>query len=234
LNEREPHHPEASMQQSKARVLIVDDNRVVRDALADALGAEESLRVVATCGLTNGGPSEAVETARPDVVVLPAVGQRAIELTHTITRRFAGLRVVILGMKEHPETVTEAIEAGAVGYIAEDASLDDFRETIRLVARGETRLTPRIAATLVVRLAALASARRADERAKNVKLTPREIEILALVADGLTNKEIATQLHVEEQTVKNHIHNILERLSLRRRHQAVQYAWETGMLRKRA
>ncbi len=220
--------------QPKARVLIVDDNRVVRDALADALSAEEGLRVAATCAFGNGAPVEAIERASPDVIVLPAAGERAIELTHTITRRFAGLRVVLFGMKEHPETVTEAIEAGAVGYVADDASTEDFRETIRLVARGETRLTPRIAATLVVRLATLASARRADERARNIKLTPREIEILALVADGLTNKEIATQLHVEEQTVKNHIHNILERLSLRRRHQAVQYAWETGMLRKRA
>jgi len=220
--------------QPKARVLIVDDNRVIRDALADALSSEEGLRVAATCAFGNGAPVEAIERTSPEVIVLPALGERAIELTHTITRRFAGVRVVLFGMKEHPETVTEAIEAGAVGYIADDASTEDFRETIRLVARGETRLTPRIAATLVVRLAALASARRADERARNVKLTPREIEILALVADGLTNKEIATQLHVEEQTVKNHIHNILERLSLRRRHQAVQYAWETGMLRKRA
>jgi two-component system nitrate/nitrite response regulator NarL len=129
--------------------------------------------------------------------------------------------------------VTEVIEAGAVGYVPEDASVEEFRETIRLVARGETRLTPRIAATLVVRLAALAASRRAAEHVRNVKLTPREIEILDLVAEGMTNKEIAAQLHVEEQTVKNHIHNILERLNLRRRNEAVQYAWEAGMLRKK-
>lgn len=220
--------------QGKARVLIVDERRVVRDALAATLAKEETIRIVATAPFSGEGPLEAIESARPDVVVLPALGQPTIDLTHAMTRRFAGLRLVILGMKEHPEAVTEAIEAGAVGYVPEDASLGEFCETIRLVARGETRLTPRIAATLVVRLATLASARRADERARNVKLTPREIEILALVAEGLTNKEIATQLHVEEQTVKNHIHNILERLSLRRRHQAVQYAWEAGMLRKRA
>ena len=65
-------------------------------------------------------------------------------------------------------------------------------------------------------------------------MTPRETEILGLVAEGMTNKEIAAQLHVEEQTVKNHVHNVLERLGLRRRHEAVQYAWEAGMLRKRA
>jgi DNA-binding NarL/FixJ family response regulator len=219
---------------SRARVLLIDDNRVVRDALALVLANEETLRVVGTAPFCDGAPLEAIEGMRPDVIVLPAMGQRSIDLTHNLSRRFAGIRLVILGMKEQPEAVTEAIEAGAVGYVPEDATVEAFCETIRLVARGETRVTPRIAATLVTRLAALASAQRADERAKNVKLTPREIEILALVAEGLTNKEIATQLHVEEQTVKNHIHNILERLSLRRRHQAVQYAWEAGMLRKRA
>lgn len=222
------------MQLAKARVLIIDDRRVVRDALAEALAKEETLRIVGTAAFGGEAPLDAIESAKPDVIVLPALGQPTIELTHAMTRRFDGLRLVILGMKEHPEAVTDVIEAGAVGYVPDDASLEEFCETIRLVARGETRLTPRIAATLVVRLATLASARRADERAKNVKLTPREIEILALVAERLTNKEIATQLHVEEQTVKNHIHNILERLSLRRRHQAVQYAWEAGMLRKRA
>ena len=219
---------------TRARLLIIDDNRVVRHALADMLTTEDAVQVVGTAALSDGAPLAAVEAKRPEVILIPALGDRTIELTHSITRRFDGVRVVILGLKETPEAVTEAIEVGAVGYVPEDASVDEFRETIRLVAKGETRLAPRIAATLVVRLAALASGRRAAEKAKNTKLTPRELEILALVADGLTNKEIAAQLHVEEQTVKNHIHNILERLNLRRRNQAAQYAWEAGMLRKRA
>ena len=219
---------------SKARLLIIDDNRVVRHALGEVLANEDAVHIVGTAALSDGASLRAIETTRPQVILLPALGNRTLELTHAITRRFDGVRVVILGVKETPEEVTEAIEAGAVGYVPEDASVDEFRETIRLVAKGETRLAPRIAATLVVRLAALASGRRAAERARNNKLTPREIEILGLVAEGLTNKEIAAQLHVEEQTIKNHIHNILERLNLRRRSQAAQYAWEAGMLRKRA
>jgi len=219
---------------TKARLLIIDGNRVVRQALAEMLAAEDAVQIVGTAALSDSAPMAAIETGRPDVILIPALGSRTIELTHAITRRFADVRVVILGLKETPEAVTEAIEAGAVGYVPEDASVEEFRETLRLVARGETRLAPRIAATLVVRLAALASGRRAAEKARNNKLTPREIEILGLVADGLTNKEIAARLHVEEQTVKNHVHNILERLNLRRRTQAAQYAWESGMLRKRA
>ena len=219
---------------TRARLLIADDNRVARHALAEMLSTEDAVQVVGTAALSDGAALAAIETKRPEIILIPALGSRTIELTHAITRRFAGVRVVILGLKETPEVVTEAIEMGAVGYVPEDASVEEFRETIRLVAKGETRLAPRIAATLVVRLAALASGRRATERAKNTKLTPREIEILGLVADGLTNKEIAAQLHVEEQTIKNHVHNILERLNLRRRNQAAQYAWEAGMLRKRA
>jgi DNA-binding NarL/FixJ family response regulator len=218
----------------RIRILIIDDSQVVCHALAEMLRAEEIVESVATAPLGTGTPLAAIESNRPSVVVVRVSGSRTLELTHAITRRFAGVRVVILGLKETPDTVTEAIEAGAIGYVPDDASVEEFRETIRLVARGETRLAPRIATTIVLRLSALASARRADERASNTKLTPRETEILGLVAEGLTNKQIAAQLHVEEQTVKNHIHNILDRLNLRRRNQAVQYAWEAGMLRKPA
>ena len=216
---------------SGLNVLVVDDNRVIRDAVAALLLKEEGVQVVATTGLSSE-TLERIEQGRPDLILLPALGTRTVELTRAITRRFNGIRVVVFGIKELPEVVTEMIEAGAAGYVREDASVDEFREVVRLAARGEARVAPQIASSLFSRLAALASVLRADERAKNVKLTPRELEILRLVAEGLTNKEIAARLHVEQQTVKNHMHNILERLSLRRRQQAVQYAWEAGMLHK--
>jgi DNA-binding NarL/FixJ family response regulator len=216
------------------RVLIVDDNCVVRHAVAHALAADGAFHVVGTTGLGQDAPLSAIETTTPDVVLMPALARHTIDLTHAITRRFSGIRVVVLGVKDDPAAVTDAIEAGAVGYVPEEASVEECRETLRLVADGETRLDTRVAASVVGRLAALASVRRADERARNARLTPRETEILGLVAEGMTNKEIAAQLHVEEQTVKNHVHNVLERLGLRRRHEAVQYAWEAGMLRKRA
>src|SRR5438552_6303056 len=216
---------------SGLNVLVVDDNRVISDAVAALLLKEEGVQVVATTGLSSE-TLDRIEQGRPDLILLPALGTRTVELTRAITRRFNGIRVVVFGIKELPEAVTEMIEAGAAGYVREDASVDEFREVVRLAARGEARVAPQIASSLFSRLAALASVLRADERAKNVKLTPRELEILRLVAEGLTNKEIAARLHVEQQTVKNHMHNILERLSLRRRQQAVQYAWEAGMLHK--
>jgi DNA-binding NarL/FixJ family response regulator len=178
---------------TRARLLIIDDNRVVRHALADLLSTEVAIEVVGTSAMSDDSPLGAIESRRPEVVLLRQAGDRTLELAHAITRRFSGLRVVIVGLKETPEAVTEAIEAGAIGYVPEDASIEEFRETLRLVARGETRLAPRIAATLAVRLAALASTRRAAEQAKKVKLTPRETEILGLVAEGMTNKEGANR-----------------------------------------
>jgi DNA-binding NarL/FixJ family response regulator len=212
-------------------VLVIEDNRVVRDAVAALLADSEGLRVVGATGF-GAETLQMVEQLRPDIVLLPAVGARTVELTRAVTRRFATVRVLVFGIKELPDHVTEVIEAGAAGYVRDDASVDEFREVVQLVARGEARVAPQIASSLFARLATLASARRASERARSVKLTPRELEILRLVAEGLTNKEIAARLHVEQQTIKNHMHNILERLSLRRRQQAVQYAWEAGMLRK--
>jgi DNA-binding NarL/FixJ family response regulator len=213
------------------RVLIIDDNRVIRDAVAALLIDEDGVGEVTATGL-GADTLHDVERSRPDVVLLPALGSRTADLTRALTRRFTETRVIVFGIKELPDPVTEVIEAGAAGYVREDASVDEFRDVVRLVARGEARVAPQIASSLFSRLAALAAASRATDQAKNVKLTPRELEILRLVAEGLTNKEIAARLHVEQQTIKNHMHNILERLRLNRRQQAVQYAWEAGMLHK--
>jgi DNA-binding NarL/FixJ family response regulator len=212
-------------------VLVLDDNRVIRDAVAALLVNEEGVRVAGASGL-DADTLHIIEESRPDIILLPAIGARTVELTRAITRRFTEIRVIVFGIKELPEPVTEVIEAGAAGYVREEATLQEFRDVVRLVARGEAHIAPQIASSLFTRLAALASVMRANERAQRVKLTPRELEILRLVAEGLTNKEIAARLHVEHQTIKNHIHNILERLSLRRRQQAVQYAFEAGMLYK--
>src|SRR5881409_3476566 len=106
---------------SGLNVLVVDDNRVIRDAVAALLLKEEGVQVVATTGL-GSETLDRIEQTRPDLVLLPAFGARTVELTRAITRRFNGMRVVVFGIKELPETVTEMIEAGAAGYVREDAS----------------------------------------------------------------------------------------------------------------
>jgi DNA-binding NarL/FixJ family response regulator len=216
------------------RVLVVDDNRLVREGIAHLLASEMDMSVVGTTA-DGGSALRMIESEQPDVVLVDASmpERHGISLAREISRRYSNVKIVILGITEIPAEVTEAIEAGASGYVPKDASVSEFRDIVRAVAQGRAHCAPDIAATLFSRLAELASTRRAREVAGSVKLTPREVQILTLVAEGLTNKEIAVRLHVETQTVKNHMHNILEKLELRHRLQAVQYATEAGLLRVR-
>lgn len=214
------------------RVLVVDDNRLVREGIAQLLSDDPHVVVV---GLTPDGGSalKMIEAERPDIVLVDSsmLDKSGINLARDISRRYANVKVIVLGMTEIPAEVTEAVEAGAAGYVPKDASVQEFRDIVRSVARGLVHLAPHITATLFSRLAEIAASRRAREVAGGVRLTPREVQILSLVAEGMTNKEIAVRLFVETQTVKNHMHNILEKLELRHRLQAVQYAQESGLLR---
>jgi DNA-binding NarL/FixJ family response regulator len=227
MTEKTNEGPEES-----TRVLVVDDNRLVREGIAQLLSDDPHLTVV---GLTPDGVSalKMIEEERPDIVLVDSsmLDKSGVNLTRDISRRFANVKVIVLGITEIPAEVTEAVEAGAAGYVPKDASVQEFREIVRSVAQGRVHLAPHITATLFSRLAEIAASRRAREVAGGVRLTPREVQILALVAEGLTNKEIAVRLYVETQTVKNHMHNILEKLELRHRLQAVQYAQESGLLR---
>ncbi len=128
------------------------------------------------------------------------------------------MSVVALGLKAEPELLTYA-EAGIMGYVTEDASLDELIGVIRSAARGELICSPRLAGGLVRRLAALAAAHTHDSL--KVRLTTREHQILALLEQNLTNKDIANHLGIEVATIKNHVHNLLHKLGVHRRHEAV-------------
>ncbi len=215
-------------------VVVVDDNRVVREGVASLLGGQADIRVVATSP-DGGAAIEAIEETRPSIVLADAAppGKRGVVLAREVSKRLLPVKVIATGVSDNPADVTEAVEAGACGYVVKEATPDELLQVVRAVARGEAPVSPKIAATLFSRLAELAATQRAREISGKVKLTPREIQVLGLVADRLTNKEIAARLYVETQTVKNHVHNILEKLNLRHRYQAVQYAQEIGLLRKR-
>ncbi len=215
------------------RLLIVDDNRLVREGVKSLLASEPDLSVV---GCAPYGPEamQLIDALRPDLVLADASApaRSGTLLARAVTQRYAGVKVVVMGLEEEGTAVTDAIEAGAAGYILRDASVEEFTAVLRGVARGEIPVSPKIAARLFSRINELASARSAARPASGGKLTPREVEVLGLVAESLTNKEIAARLKVETQTVKNHVHNILEKLELAHRFEAVQYAKEAGILRK--
>jgi two-component system NarL family response regulator len=212
------------------RLLIVHEQQLHRQCLVAALAATERFSVVACAGSTE----EALKLVRDesfDVVVADwdLQDRSALDLTRRLTDEFPTAKVLILGLTETPECVHECIEAGACGYVRKDETLDHLLTRIEQVLRGETVCSPAIARHLLSRLTKLAREQR-HNRTDGAVLTVREMEILRLIADGLGNKQIASRLCLSLHTVKNHVHNLLEKLSAKGRIAAVQYAYANQWL----
>ena len=212
-------------------VVVADDQGMVRSGFSILLNAQPDIEVVAEA--VNG--EEAVAWAAelcPDVILMD-VRMPVLDGLQA-TRRIAALddhpRILILTTFDLDDYVYEALRAGASGFLLKDASAGELAEAVRVVAAGDGLLAPSVTRRLIAEFARL-GAPRTPER-KNLKdLTDRETEVLALVARGLANAEIATRLFVAEQTVKTHVSRILMKLGLRDRAQAVVFAYESGLVR---
>jgi DNA-binding NarL/FixJ family response regulator len=208
------------------KVLIADDQALVRTGFRKILESEPDLKVVGEAG--DGG--EAVEAAlllRPDVVLMDIRMPRldGLEATQRLADK---TRVLVLTTFDLNEYVYEALRAGASGFLLKDAPADQLVTAIRVVAAGEALLAPSITRRLIEEFA-----RRPPSNARPAELealSPRELEVLRLVAGGLSNAEIATELYVGDATVKTHVSRILQKLVLRDRVQAVVLAYESGLL----
>jgi DNA-binding NarL/FixJ family response regulator len=203
------------------RVLVVDDHPVVRGGIVALLGTADDLDVV---GQAADG-FEAVRLAielEPDVVLmdLRLPGIDGDEATARILAEKPGIRVLVLTTYESDDSILTAIEAGASGYLLKAAPQEELLAGIRSVARGEVALAPRIAALLVNRV----------QRPTAPSLSPRETEVLKLVAQGLSNPDIAKQLFLSEATVKTHLLHAFEKLEVKDRTRAVTRAMELGLL----
>lgn len=209
-----------------ARIALVGEHQLFRDCLASALGAFESFEVVGQFDdLCKAGAE--MDSAPPDVVLVD-VGLPEEAILHSLesfTEAYTRTKVIALGLNEVERDVLKFIEAGASAYVLKESSVDELRRRIELALRGETICSAKVASSSFSRLAELARARRRAERLEGLELTPREMQILRFIADGLSNKEIAAELCLSFHTVKNHVHNILEKLKLRRRSQIVEYAY---------
>ena len=201
------------------RVLVVAGVRFYRDGIAAALSADPRFDVV---GSVADVPEAAAAFAslEPDVVLLDLAGADPAAQVSKLLEASPSARVVALGVTEAEEDVLPLAEAGVAGYVTRDGSVDDLLATVESVASGETICSPHITATLLRRVAVLARDRRAQEPNPERDLTSRERQIVALIDEGLSNKEIATRLRIELATVKNHVHHILTKLKAARRGQA--------------
>jgi two-component system, NarL family, nitrate/nitrite response regulator NarL len=216
------------------RVLLVDDTALFRTAIAELVDAQEGLAVV---GEAENG-LEAVEKARalkPDVVVMdvemPVMD--GVQATRLIREQMPGVKVVMLTVSEADDHLFDAIRFGAQGYLLKNLRPAELYDLVRAVMRNEPPLSPAIAGRLLGQIrdgSALASMPVVpDAPPETPTLTKRELEVLQLVADGLSNKEIASSLFITEGTVKNHVHNALEKLQLENRTQAAAYIVRKGL-----
>jgi DNA-binding NarL/FixJ family response regulator len=212
---------------NRIRVLVADDHAVVRKGIAAVLSTEPGMEVV---GEAAEG-AEAVEAARqlqPDVVLIDLVmpNMSGIEALRLILAEQPRARVLVLTSFATDDQVLPAIKAGALGYLLKDSGPEELVRAIRQVHRGESSLHPRVARQLLEHVARPAEAAPSDALAG---LTNREVEVLRLVARGLSNQQIAAELVLSEATVRVHVSNILSKLQVESRTQAALYALRQGL-----
>ncbi len=216
------------------RVLIADDQRVVRDGLRMLVGLIDGIEVV---GAAADG-AEAVRLAgehRPDVVLmdLRMPGTDGIAATADLRQRLPAARVLVLTTYAEQDSIVPALQAGARGYLTKDASAEQIEAAIRAVHAGQTYLDPAVQERLVAAIVSQPPADPVGSKARGGQLpgglTAREAEVLALLASGLSNAEIARQLYLSHATVKTHVNRIFAKTGARDRAQAVRYAYQHGL-----
>ena len=214
------------MDQAAIRVLVVDDQVIVREGICLLLSQVEGIEVVGEAGDGQGAVAQAA-ALEPDVILMDLVmpGMDGIEATRQITAARNDARVLVLTSYSADDKVLPAIEAGAQGFLLKDSSPADLVRAIRHVHEGRSSLDPAIATQVLLELK-----RPATEPSPPDPLTDRELEVLRMVATGLSNGEIAAKLYITEATVRSHMSNILSKLHLANRVQATLYALQEGII----
>ncbi|MDQ3094506.1 MAG: response regulator transcription factor [Actinomycetota bacterium] len=206
------------------RVVVVDDQELFRRGLVMLLSVENDIQVVGEAS-DGDAATDLAAAVVPDVVLLDVrmPKRSGNEACAAIKEVAPTANIIMLTMSDDEDDLYDAIKSGASGYLLKDASIDQVAQAIRLVANGQSLISPSMAAKLLDEFKSIASA---GNRSGPIapRLTDRELEVLKLVARGLSNKDIAGSLFISENTVKNHVRNILEKLQLHSRMEAVLYA----------
>jgi NarL family two-component system response regulator LiaR len=210
-------------------VLLVDDHSMVRQGVRAFLVTQADITVVGEAG----SGEEAIKLAAqhvPDVVLMDLImpNMDGVEATRRVKQVSPRSQVVVLTSYHEDEHIFPALKAGALSYILKDVSAEELASAVRKAASGEAVLHPRVAARVIKEL----QGRREDTLNPFTELSERELEVLKLIADGMSNAEMAAKLFLSEKTIKGHVSNILSKLHLVDRTQAAVYAWREGIVRK--
>ncbi|WP_328828553.1 response regulator transcription factor [Nocardioides acrostichi] len=211
------------------RVVVVDDQELFRRGLTMLLASETDLEVVGEAGDGIEGTALA-ETSAPDVVLLDVRMPRrsGIEACRAIKEAVPTAKIIMLTVSDEEGDLYEAVKSGASGYLLKDSSIEEVAQAVRVVSDGQSLISPSMAVKLIDEFKQMSKPDR--DHVPGLRLTERELEVLRHVATGMNNREIAKVLFISENTVKNHVRNILEKLQLHSRMEAVMYAVKEKLL----
>jgi DNA-binding NarL/FixJ family response regulator len=207
----------------KIRILLIEDNRLLRDGIALMLNKQSDMHVAAAVG-SGENKLLMMSKLKPDIVLLGLQSQNSLQVVKLIKKHFQEIKIIVMNLIPLQADVFEFVQAGVSGLILKDAKAAEFFNTIRLVYQGAQVLPPHLAGSLFSQIVEHALNEFKLSGVKGaIRMTKRERQVIELIADGFTNKEIAQELHLSIYTVKSHVHNILEKLSLHTRVQIAKY-----------
>jgi DNA-binding NarL/FixJ family response regulator len=204
------------------RVAVIDDNRLVREGLAAMLNRLPNMRAAAhtdTTAAIDGG-------MQPHVLLLDfgLGGEETSRLAKALVDQAPDMKIIVMDLIPVAEEILELVNAGVSGFVMKEASFDEFVATIYAVAGGDKVLPPRMTESLFAQIAKEASSHKGQDVLDDVRMTPRELEVIELIGEGLSNKEIAQRLNIAAHTVKSHVRNVMEKLALHTRLQIAAYS----------
>ena len=210
----------------KIRLLLIEDNRLLRDGIHSILKAHKDIVIIATSG-DGKNTLLKIKELKPNVILLDLGlrSQNSLHVVEIVRKDFPDAKIIIMDLAPVQADILQYVKAGANGFILKDASLNDFLITIRTVAEGSTVLPPLLVDSLFSQIVDHAVREGKTKLKESVRMTAREREVIVLLGNGLTNKEIAQKIRVSTYTVKSHIHNIMEKLALHTRLEIANYSY---------
>lgn len=217
---------------SKIRLLLIEDNRILRDGMTTMLKPFKDIEVIASSG-NNENTILKIHKLKPNVILLDLGlrSQNSLRVVEVVRREFPDARVIVMDLVPVQADILQFIKAGASGFILKDATLDEFLATIRAVSDGDKVLPEHLAQSLFSQIIEFAIRKGKTKLKDAVRMTAREKEVVKLIADAMTNKEIALRLNISAFTVKSHVHNILEKLALHSRLEVANFSLTDGTIK---